>query len=113
MNDFNNISNNEIEENISHPVSGVEVLGTSQDEFGKRLIVAKSCGTEDNDVFAFDPVNLITGSSRDLAKILVNQGVISPLSKNLLEIQKDIAYQYELKKKITSFFLKTPALIIA
>jgi len=108
MNSSIEISKNNIEENISPPVSGVEVLGTSKNEFGKTLIVAKSYAAEDYKSFTFDPVNLIKGSSRDLAKILVGKGVVSPITQNSLLIQKDIVNQLEFKKENIIVFLEAP-----
>lgn len=108
MNDFIKSSDRAIEKDILHPVSGVEVLGTSKDEFGKHLIVAKSYGAEDYKAFTFDPVNLIKSSSRDLAKILVDKGVESPIMQDSLLIQKDIVNQLKFKKKKIIVFLENP-----
>lgn len=108
MNASIQISANSIEENISPPVSGVEVLGTTRDRFGNRLVVAKAYGANQYEAFTFDPVNLITGSSRDLAKILVNNGINSPIKQNPLVIQKDIVDQLDLKKDKLIVFLEIP-----
>lgn len=108
MNASIQISANSIEENISPPVSGVEVLGTTRDRFGNRLVVAKAYGANTYEAFTFDPVNLITGSSRDLAKILVNNGINSPIKQNPLVIQKDIVDQLDLKKGKVIVFLEIP-----
>lgn len=108
MNASIQISTNSIEENISPPVSGVEVLGTTRDLFGNRLVVAKAYGAKDYKAFTFDPVNLIPESSRDLAKILVGKDVSSPITQTSKVIQKDIVDQLELKKGIIIVFLEIP-----
>lgn len=108
MNDSIQISVKSIEDNISPPVSGVEVLGTSYNEFGNSLVVAKSYGAKDYEAFTFDQVNLIPGSSRDLAKMLVGKGVSSPITQNSKVIQKNIVDQLELKKGKIIVFLEIP-----
>ncbi len=75
------------------------------EEFGKPLVVAKAHGANDNEAFTFDPVNLITGSSRDLAKILVANGINSPIKSNPLLIQKDIVNQLEKNKSKKIIFI--------
>ena len=98
MNNSIETSKNTNVQNISTTVSGVEVLGKTFDELGNPLFVAKAHGANDYEAFTFDPVNLITGSSRDLAKVLIGKGINSPIKHSPLEIQKDIIDQVELKK---------------
>ena len=108
MNNSIETSKNTNAQNISTTVSGVEVLGKTFDEFGNSLFVAKAHGANDYEAFTFDPVNLITGSSRELAKVLIGKGINSPIKHNPLEIQKDIIDQFELKKDKKIIFIKTP-----
>lgn len=100
-------SKNEILSNFVNPVSGVEVLGQGEDEFGKRIVVAKRYGASDHESFTFYPASLIKGNHRNLAEFLLDVGINSPIDKNPVAIQEDIASQFDLVKERIIIFINS------
>lgn len=105
MNNSVKDSENTIPDNFANPVSGVEVLGRDEYEVGKFIVVVKRYGSPNHEAFTFYSRNLIKGNHRNLAELLLDAGINSPIDRDPVAIQKDIASQFNFVKEKLIIFI--------
>ena len=97
-----------INSGIPIPISGVEVLGTTQDEIGKEFVVAKPLGADNDAAFTVDPGMLISGNGKEISQLLVNKCIHSVILQKPASVQKDIFYQWQANMDNAIIFIDKP-----